>query len=147
MSDTKPAWEIGDELEERTLPPVTRLQLIKYAEASGDYNPIHTIDEAAEEAGLPGIIAHGMLTAATMSLPFSPYLEYGYVQELRARFLGMVYLGDELTIGGRVTGVEKTTEGRLYTFDVHAKKEEDAVASGTVSFLVFEDRDPCGEKE
>ena len=57
MSGAKPTWNVGDELERRTLPPVTRLQLIKYAGASGDYNPIHTVDEAAEEAGLDGVIA------------------------------------------------------------------------------------------
>jgi acyl dehydratase len=140
VSATRPAWEIGDELESRTLPPVTRSQLAKYAEASGDHNPIHTTDEAAEEAGLPGVIAHGMLTAATMGLLFSPYLEHGYVKELRARFSGMVYPGDELTVGGHATGVEEGTEGSLYAFDVYAKKGEDTVASGTVDFLVYEDR-------
>ncbi len=139
MSAVKPTWSVGDELESRTLPPVTRLQLIKYAGASGDYNPIHTIDEAAEEAGLPGVIAHGMLTAAMMSLVFSPYLEHGYVKELQARFSGMVYPGDELTVGGQTTGAEETTEGRLYAFDVYAKRGEDKVASGTVNFLVFGD--------
>ena len=139
MSAAKPIWRAGDELESRTLPPLTRLQLIKYAGASEDYNPIHTVDEAAAEAGLPGVIAHGMLTLATMSLLFSPYLEHGYVKELQARFSGMVYPGDELTVGGRATGAEETMEGCLYAFDVHAKKEEDAVASGTVSFLVFGD--------
>lgn len=50
----------GDRLESITLLPVSRLDLIKYAGASGDFNPIHTIDEAAEKAGLPGMIAHGM---------------------------------------------------------------------------------------
>jgi acyl dehydratase len=140
MSATRPVWEIGDELESRTLPPITRSQLAKYAEASGDHNPIHTTDEAAEEAGLPGVIAHGMLTAAMMGLLFSPYLEHGYIKELRARFSGMVYLGDELTVGGHVTGVEEGTEGCLYAFDVYAKKGEDTVASGTVDFLVYEDR-------
>jgi acyl dehydratase len=139
VSAAKLVWSTGDELEERTLPPVTRLQLIKYAGASGDYNPIHTIDEAAEEAGLPGIIAHGMLTAATMGLLFSPYLEHGYVKELQARFSGMVYPGDEITIGGHVSGEEDIEEGRLYTFEVYAKKEEDVVASGTVGFLMFGD--------
>ncbi len=140
MSAAKLAWEIGDELESRTLPPVTRSQLAKYAEASGDHNPIHTTDKAAEEAGLPGIIAHGMLTAATMGLLFSPYLEHGYVKELHARFSGMVYPGDELTVGGHVTGVEESAEGRLYAFNVYAKKGEDTVASGTVDFLVYEYR-------
>jgi acyl dehydratase len=140
VSAAKPAWEIGDQLESRTLPPVTRSQLAEYAEASGDHNPIHTADEAAEEAGLPGVIAHGMLTAATMGLLFSPYLEHGYVKELRARFSGMVYPGDELTVGGHVTGVEESAEGRLFAFNVYAKKGEDTVASGTVDFLVYEYR-------
>lgn len=134
---TAPAWEVGDELEGRVLPPVTRLQLIKYAGASGDFNPIHTIDEAAEEAGLPGVIAHGMLTLATMGLLFSPYLEHGYIKELKARFSGMVYLDDELTIGGRVVDAEDAEEGRLYAFEVFARRGEDVVASGTVGFLVF----------
>lgn len=134
----KPVWEVGDELEEITLPPVTRQQLAVYADASGDHNPIHTSDEAAEEAGLPGIIAHGMLTAAAMSLPFSYYLRHGYVKELQARFSGMVYPGDEIVVGGNATGVDKTKEGRLYTFDVYARKAENTIASGTASFLVFE---------
>ena len=138
MSHAKPAWNVGDELDSRILPPVTRLQLIKYAGASGDYNPIHTIDEAAEEAGLSGVIAHGMLTAATMSLPFSPYLEHGYVKELKVRFSGMVYLGDEISVGGNATGAVETAEGRLYDFEVRARKGEDVVASGTASFVVFE---------
>ncbi|MDP9455009.1 MAG: dehydratase [Actinobacteria bacterium] len=135
-----PAWEVGEELEARTLPPVTRLQLIKYAGASGDFNPIHTVDEAAEKAGLKGVIAHGMLTLATMGLLFSPYLEHGYVKDFRARFSGMVYVGDVLEVGGRVTGVEETGEGRLYAFDVFSRKDEGVVASGTVGFLVYGDR-------
>ena len=139
MSAAKPAWEIGDELEERTLPPVTRAQLVEYADASGDHNPIHTADEAAEEAGLPGVIAHGMLTAAMMGLPFSPYLEHGYLKELEARFSGMVYPGDELSIAGRVSEREDTEDGCEYTFEVYASNGEGTVASGTVGFLVFED--------
>lgn len=135
-----PAWNVGDGLEERTLPPIDRLQLIKYAGASGDYNPIHLIDEAAEEAGLPGVIAHGMLTVATMGLLFSPYLEHGYVKTFSSRFSGMVFLGDVLRVGGRIAGVGEVGEGRLYTVEVYARRGEDTVASGEVGFLVYGDQ-------
>ena len=138
MSGEKPVWRVGDELDKRTLPPVTRSQLSRYAEASGDHNPIHISDRAAEEAGLPGVIAHGMLTAAAMGLPFSPYLEHGYVKELKVRFSGMVYPEDEISVGGHAIGAEETVEGCLYGFEIYARKGEDVVASGTVSFVLFE---------
>jgi len=79
-----------------------------------------------------------MLTPATMGLLFSPHLEHGYVKDFRARFSGVVYVGDLLEIGGRATGVEETNEGRLYAFDVFCRRgENDIVASGTVGFLVY----------
>jgi acyl dehydratase len=134
-------WEAGDLLEELELPPVTRLQLIKYARASGDYNPIHTLDEAAEEAGLPGVIAHGMLTVATMGLLFSPYLEHGYVKSFSSRFSGMVFVGDRLIVGARATGYRPLEEGLLYSFEVYAKKDENVVATGEAGFLIYGDRD------
>lgn len=134
-----PRWSVGDELEERKLPPVDRMRLIKYAGASGDFNPIHLVDEAAAEAGLSGIIAHGMLTVATMGLLFSPYLEHGYVKTFRSRFSGMVFLGDVLRVGGRVGSVEEADEGRLYVFEVYARRGEDTVASGEVGFLIYRD--------
>lgn len=136
---TTPDWKAGDELEERTLPPVSRDQLRRYAEASGDLNPIHLSDEAAEEAGLPGVIAHGMLTVATMGLLFSPYLDDGYVKTFRSRFSGMVFLGDVLRVSGRVSGVEEAEEGWLFTFEVYARRGEDTVASGEVGFQVSGD--------
>lgn len=132
-----PAWAVGAELEERTLPPVNREQLVKYAEASGDPNPIHLSDEAAEAAGLPGVIAHGMLTVATMGLLFSPYLEHGHVKTFRSRFSGMVFLEDVLRVGGRTVSAEEIAEGRLYAFEVYARRGEDTVASGEVGFLVY----------
>ncbi|HEX6709436.1 MAG TPA: MaoC/PaaZ C-terminal domain-containing protein [Rubrobacter sp.] len=134
-----PCWKAGDELEERKLPPIDRMRLIKYAGASGDFNPIHLVDEAAADAGLPGIIAHGMLTVATMGLLFSPYQKYGFVKTFHSRFSGMVFLGDVLRVGGRVRGVKETKEGRLYAFEVYARRDEDTVAAGEVRFLVYED--------
>ena len=53
----------GEAIPSRSL-QITREDLRRYADASGDHNPIHLSDEAARELGLPGVVAHGMLTAA-----------------------------------------------------------------------------------
>lgn len=58
-----PQPRTGDTLPARTL-PVTREDVRRYADASGDHNPIHLDDAAAQELGLPGVVAHGMLTSA-----------------------------------------------------------------------------------
>jgi acyl dehydratase len=54
---------VGTELPDRTF-RVTRADLVRYAGASGDFNPIHWNERVATEVGLPGVIAHGMLTMA-----------------------------------------------------------------------------------
>ncbi|ATG51516.1 acyl dehydratase [Brachybacterium vulturis] len=58
------ALTVGQELA-RTRHELTRDTLVRYAGASGDFNPIHYNDTVATEAGLPGVIAHGMLTMGT----------------------------------------------------------------------------------
>jgi acyl dehydratase len=55
--------EVGAELPPQTF-RVTRADLVRYAGASGDFNPIHWSDRLATKVGLPGVIAHGMLTMA-----------------------------------------------------------------------------------
>src|SRR5215211_7840188 len=111
MSNSVPGWNVGDILEEKEFPEVARLALIRYAGASGDYNPIHTIDEEAQRAGLPGVIQHGMLTMAQMGLLLSPYLDRGFVEEFQTRFVGMLFLGDKLRIGGKVARVQQDGAG------------------------------------
>src|SRR6185312_14560416 len=100
-------FEPGAAVSTLVLPAVTRLDLIKYAGASGDFNPIHTIDESAAAAGLPGVIQHGMLTAAKLCRLFSPYVAEGFVSLIDLRFTAMVVVGDVLTIVGTVTEARK----------------------------------------
>lgn len=89
---------VGEALDEIEMAPVTRLDLIKYAGASGDFNPIHTIDAEAERAGLPGIIAHGMWTMGNLAKLFTPHLTEGFLQDYAIRFKGMVFIGDVITL-------------------------------------------------
>ncbi|MDR6225687.1 MaoC/PaaZ C-terminal domain-containing protein [Desmospora profundinema] len=130
-------WETGDRLKSITLPPVTRMELIQYAGVSGDFNPIHTIDEEAEKAGLPGVIAHGMLTMAKISRYFSRYLENGWLQHFHTRFDGMVFVGDVLTIDGSVVGKEERDTETVYRFEVFVRNQKGKrVASGELALLV-----------
>jgi acyl dehydratase len=86
---------------------VTRDQISAYAEASGDHNPIHLDDDAARAAGLPGVIAHGMLGMAQLANFVVAYAgDYRRLRRLRCRFSGMVLPGDTITFSGRVAGEE-----------------------------------------
>ena len=59
-------FTVGDVVAERTV-HLTRESLVRYAGASGDFNPIHYRDDVAAEVGLPGVLAHGMLTMGIAS--------------------------------------------------------------------------------
>jgi acyl dehydratase len=82
--------------------PITKLQLVKYAGASGDYNLIHTDDETARAVGLEGVIAHGMLSMAFLGEYLCWLAGPESVRRLSVRFVAMVRPGDTLTCRGRV---------------------------------------------
>ena len=122
----------GESLSAIQLSPVSRLDLIKYAGASGDFNPIHTIDEEAKNAGLPGIIAHGMWTMGNLAKLFTPYLEEGFVQDYAIRFRGMVFIDDVITL--KATLLDKNAsemEFNVAAVNQHQKE----VMNGSVKFL------------
>ncbi|SET34863.1 MaoC like domain-containing protein [Salinibacillus kushneri] len=124
----------NEALEGVTLEPVSRLDLIKYAGASGDFNPIHTIDEEATKAGLPGIIAHGMWTMGNLGKLFTPYYEQGFIQDFQIRFSGMVFLNDVITLKATV---ENQTDKHM-DFHVEAVNQDDkAVIKGKVRFVTY----------
>ncbi|PGM48996.1 MaoC/PaaZ C-terminal domain-containing protein [Bacillus sp. AFS053548] len=127
--------QIGDSLKPVVLEPVSRIDLIKYAGASGDYNPIHTIDEEAKKAGLPGIIAHGMWTMGNLAKLFSDYLEVGFIETYSIRFKNMVFLNDVITLNSTLDKVDKN----LLHFKVNAKNQNDvSVITGKILFKLYE---------
>lgn len=116
------------------LDPVSRLDLIKYAGASGDFNPIHTIDEDAKKAGLPGIIAHGMWTMGNLSKLFTPYYEEGYIRDYAIRFAGMVFLHDVITLKADLT---ERTDSCLKFNVVALNQKQKEVVKGKVEFALY----------
>lgn len=123
--------QVGESLPAVQLPPVSRMDLIKYSGASGDFNPIHTIDDAAKKAGLPGIIAHGMWTMGNLAKLFTDYHEEGFIQDYAVRFTGMVFLDDVITLKAELS--ERTDD--VLIFQVAAENQDgNAVIKGTVNF-------------
>lgn len=120
----------GESLE-TILEPVSRMDLIKYSGSSGDFNPIHTIDEEAKKAGLPGIIAHGMWTMGNLSKLFTTYYEEGYIKDYNIRFSGMVFLNDVLTLKAEL--VDKVDQSLIFDVKV-VNQHQKAVVKGKLIF-------------
>lgn len=96
---------VGDIVAERTF-PLTRDSLVRYAGASGDFNPIHYRDDVASAVGLPGVLAHGMLT---MGLAVQPVVDWlgdpGKVVDYQVKFTRPVVVDPDL--GAVVTVIAK----------------------------------------
>jgi acyl dehydratase len=109
-------FQVGESVKEIQLEPVSRMDLIKYSGASGDFNPIHTIDDEAKKAGLPGIIAHGMWTMGNLAKLFTAYYEEGFIKNYSIRFKGMVFLNDVITL--KATLKDKQENNLRFTVQV-----------------------------
>ena len=104
---------IGDVVAERTV-HLTRESLVRYAGASGDFNPIHYRDDVAAAVGLPGVLAHGMLT---MGLSISTIVAWlgdsGRLVDVGVRFTRPVVVdpesGADLTVVAKVGAVDAET--------------------------------------
>ena len=87
---------------------VTRADLVRYAEASGDHNPIHQDEQVATSVGLPGVIAHGMYTMALAARAVADWFPGSEVVSLGCKFTNPVVVpaegGVEVQVAGEVTG-------------------------------------------
>ncbi len=90
----------GDELPGLTKGPISEIQLVRYAGASGDFNPIHTVPRIAQMVGLDGIIAHGMLIMAFAGQMITDWAGVGSVRRFKVRFSGMTEPGETVVCRG-----------------------------------------------
>jgi acyl dehydratase len=103
---------VGQVVAERSF-PLTRDSLVRYAGASGDFNPIHYRDDVAAAVGLPGVLAHGMLTMGFAVQPVVDWLDArGRVSDYQVRFTRPVVvdpqLGAVVTVVATVAAVDET---------------------------------------
>src|SRR5215210_5379019 len=105
----------GDVLATQTY-AVRRVDLVRYAGASGDFNPIHWSDRVATAVGLPGVIAHGMFTMALAARAVATWAGDADVGELGCKCTTPVVVPDnDAGVDVVVTGTVKSVEGGLTT--------------------------------
>lgn len=105
-----------------------RTQIVQYAGASGDYNPLHT-DEifTTEVAGYPSVFAHGMLTMGMTGRMLTDYVGDGRLKSFGVRFTAQVWPGDDLTGTTEVESVEEIDGEQVVRLKVETRNQDDAV--------------------
>jgi acyl dehydratase len=117
--------------------PITRTDIVRYAGASGDFNPIHHDEEFAREAGMPSVFSIGMHSAGLLGQYVARWVGLGNVRRFGVRFTGQVWPGDVLTLAGRVERVEEAGDERLAHLELSATRQTgDVVVKGTATVRI-----------
>lgn len=95
---------------------LTRTDLVMYAGASGDFNPMHTDEVQAQGAGLPSVFGHGMFTAGLLGKAITDYVGVGNLRNYKIRFTKQTWPGEVLTT--QVTVARKYEEGHEHRVDL-----------------------------
>jgi 3-hydroxybutyryl-CoA dehydratase len=127
------AVTVGSELPARGIGPITATDIIRFAGAGGDFNPLHHDPLAAKEAGFDSVIAMGQMQAGMLASWVSDQFGIEHLREFSVRFTAPVRVGDRLELTGRVVGVRRAAgseASRAAVADV-----EMAVTAGDVTVM------------
>ena len=124
--------QVGDTMPELVKPALSHIQLVRYAGASGDFNPLHTDPKFGEMVGTGGIIAHGMLIMGFVGQLLSDYVGPAALRKFGVRFRGMTHLDDVITCTGTIMEkYEAGGEGRIAGKVQAVDQNGDVKVSGT----------------
>jgi acyl dehydratase len=120
--------KVGDKHSEVVVEDLKRTQIVMYAGASGDYNPVHT-DEVftTKVAGYPSVFAHGMLSMGLTGTMLTNYVGDGRLTRYGVRFTSQVWPGDTLTANAEVEGVREENGEKLVDLKVTTTNQDGVV--------------------
>ena len=126
---------VGDTRSMVLVEDLKRTQLVQYAGASGDYNPLHTDDLYTREvAGYPGVFAHGMLTMGMTGRLLTDWVGDGRLTNYGVRFVNQVWPGDTLTATAEVTAIREDDGEHVVDLSVVTVNQDDIpVVTGTAT--------------
>jgi acyl dehydratase len=106
-SQALPELAPGAELPQRELGPLTEGDFVRFAGASGDFNPLHYDESFVTDAGYPGLFAMGLFPCGALAHYLAGHVGQTSVREFGVRFTALVYEGDTLTLSARVASVDE----------------------------------------
>lgn len=137
MALTYDSVSVGEELPPVVLPPVTRAMLALYADASSDHNPIHVDVDFARAAGMPDVVAHGMLSMAWLARLVTNWAPQQNLREFRVRFSAITHVGERIVCRGRVAEKVERDRERLVRIDVTSANEAGEVKVSGDAYLAL----------
>lgn len=99
----------GTELPTRVIGPVTQTDIVRFAGAGGDFNPLHHDPEYAIRAGLPGVISMGQMQAGMLAAWLTDLVHVEHLLSYAVRFASPLAVGETLELNGRVESVDPDT--------------------------------------
>jgi len=120
----------GDTQEKVMIEKVEKAMFVRYAGASGDFNPIHWSEDFAKSAGYPTVFAQGMFTAGVLATFLTDWVGEENVKRFRTRFVGQVWPDEQITCKAEVTSVgEGSAEISLLVTNEKGEKKIDGDAT------------------
>lgn len=113
----------GMQIGELKKGPIERIQLVKYAGASGDFNPIHVDELYAKSAGYPSVFAHGMLSMGFIGQLLTDWAGVGSLREFAVRFRAITWPGDVITCRGIIKKKRVDEKSHLVELEVWAENQ------------------------
>ena len=124
----------GDELPTLVKGPIARTQLVKYAGASGDFNPMHHDEIFAQQAGMPSVFAHGMLSMAFLGQVVTDWAGNEALKNLKVRFMAITWPGDVITCKGKITRKHEKENKNYAECDLWAENQKgEKTVAGTAT--------------
>ena len=106
---------MGYEIPETNIGPFHQNDLVKYAKASGDFNPIHLDKEFAKTIGLDNVIVHGMLIMAHLGNSIANSNSISFLKHFSVQFCSITKLEEKLICKGEVSKIEKNNQKKIIT--------------------------------
>ncbi len=109
MTRAQVALDAGQQLETRTIGPITQTDIVRFAGAGGDFNPLHHDVDYARTAGLPGVIAMGQMQAGMLAAWIADLVGVENLVSYSVRFASPLAIGETLELGGTVASTDDNT--------------------------------------